>query len=440
MIFEFKFPDVGEGVHEGNLLQIKVPIGETVKAGDILAVVETDKVTAEIPSPKDGKIVRYGFEEGQVIEVGQVLAYIQLEGHEANEVAADVPAKKVVEENANVVGELDLGDGSVLPSSGEGLSDSSHENASLTDDSRARKVLATPLARKLCLDHQVDISKITGTGPAGRVTKADIEKYLNGKKEVVEQRADAREIAVEKVVSSSATVQVASDHVVPLSKLRQTIARNMTLSSQIPTATVHEEILMDEIVKFRQSLNAERSGDDRLSYLPFIVKAITIALKRYPAFNATFDQDKQEVTIHGSINLGVAMDNGQGLFVPVIRQAESKSILSLSNEVKNYMAKVKNNSITINEMRGGSFTISNYGSSGGLFANPLILPPQVAILGLGRIQQKPVVKNDSIVIGNVLPVSLVIDHRVLDGAPAGKFLTMIRQLLENPAQLLVEMV
>lgn len=438
MIYEFKFPDVGEGVHEGNILQIKVPVGEMVKAGDILAVVETDKVTAEIPSSKDGKIVRYGFEEGQVIEVGQTLAYIEVEGQGG--VDLPLPKKALVEENANVVGELDLGDGSVLPASGEGMSDDSHENASLTDASRSRKVLATPLARKLCLDKGIDIGKITGTGPAGRVTKNDIERFItsSGHSEKAEIHS-----AVEMTSAKNQSTHIApglGDQVVPLSKLRETIAKNMLASSQIPTATVHEEILMDEIVKLRQVINAGRSDADKISYLPIIAKALSIVLKQFPAFNASFDAAKSEVTVFGDINLGIAMDNGQGLFVPVIKQADKQTIAGLSSEIKKYITKVKGGSISIGEMRGGSFTISNYGSSGGLFANPLILPPQVAILGLGRIHQKPVVVNGEIKVGHVLPLSLVIDHRVLDGAPAGKFLTLLRTLLENPAHLLMEMV
>lgn len=440
MIYEFKFPDVGEGVHEGNILQIKVPVGEMVKAGDILAVVETDKVTAEIPSSKDGKVVRYGFEEGQVIEVGQTLAFIEIEG----DAAADIPAPKSapVEENANVVGELELGDGSVLPASGEGLTDASHENASLTDGSRSRKVLATPLARKLCMDLGIDISKIPGTGPAGRVTKGDIERFKNlvgssseKEVEVVSPKASSLSAAPAAPVRSSA-----GDTTVQLSKLRETIARNMLASSQIPTATVHEEILMDEIVRLRREINSHREESDRLSYLPIISKAVSIALKEFPSFNATFDAAKNEVTLHGAINLGIAMDNGQGLFVPVIKSCENLSMGEINREVKKYMDKVKKQTIAINEMRGGSFTISNYGSSGGLFANPLILPPQVAILGLGRIHQKPVVVNGEIKVGHVLPISLVIDHRVLDGAPAGRFLTRLRELLENPAHLMMAMV
>ncbi len=431
-MYEFKFPDVGEGVHEGTILQIKVPIGEKVEAGDILAVVETDKVTAEIPSSKDGIVKKYGFEEGQVIEVGQTLAYIEIEG-DGSDQPEPAKSEQVVEENANVVGELDLGDGSVLPASGEGMSDDSHENASLHSVTREKKVLATPLARKLAKSKGIDLSSVTGTGPAGRVTKTDIMNF-NGP--VSETTASASKVPSPQV--ETRPVSILEDKIVPLTKLRQTIAKNMTASSQIPTATIHEEINFDKVVEWRKLINA--SSTERISYLPIIVKALSLTLKKFPEFNSTFDSEKGEVRQHGNVNMGIAMDNGSGLYVPVIKSAEAMTIGEISSQVKHYMEKVTSGSIAINDMRGGSFTISNYGVEGGLFANPLILPPQVAILGLGRVHKKPIVVDDEIVPGYVLPISLVIDHRVLDGVPAGRFITYFKKLLENPHQLMMAMV
>ncbi|MCK5882683.1 MAG: 2-oxo acid dehydrogenase subunit E2 [Bacteriovoracaceae bacterium] len=425
MMYEFKFPDVGEGVHEGTILQIKVAVGEKVEAGDVLAVVETDKVTAEIPSSKDGVVTKFGFAEGQVIEVGQTLAYIEIEGEAGEE---KPKSEAVVEENANVVGELDLGDGSILPASGEGMNDDSHENASLHTATRGQKFLATPLARKLAKNKGIDLSTIKGTGPAGRITKKDLQNFTSSEIAPSSPSTSSTEQVIEKL----------EGQVIPMTKLRQTIAKNMIKSSEIPTATIHEEINFDKIVEWRKQINA--TGGERISFLPIIVKALTLTIKKFPEFNATFDTAKQEIHRHGNINMGIAMDNGSGLYVPVIKKAESLTVGEISSAVKGYMDKVNSGTISIGDMRGGSFTISNYGVEGGLFANPLILPPQVAILGLGRIHKKPVVVNDEIVVGQVLPISLVIDHRVLDGVPAGRFISYLRNLLENPHHLMMAMV
>lgn len=423
MMYEFKFPDVGEGVHEGTILEIKVSPGDKVEAGDVLAIVETDKVTAEIPSSKDGVIVKFGFEEGDSIEVGETLAYIDLGGSkELSEPpsGSDKNASSSVEENANVVGELDLGDGSIMASSQEGFDNKPKRELSSVN----KKVLATPLARKIARDNNVDITEIIGTGPAGRVTKKNLMEVINSS-------PSTQNVA-------KVNIPLASDTVIPLSKLRQTISKNMTESSQIPSAVVHEEIFFDKIVDLRKQVN--ETIDAKISYLPIIIKALSFALRKYPEFNATFNAEKQIVTQHIAINIGIAMDNGGGLFVPVINNTDTQRIEHISNNIKSYIDKVSNNKIEISEMRGGTFTVSNYGVEGGLFASPLILPPQVAILGIGRVNKRPVVINDEIKAGHVLPVSLVIDHRVIDGAAAGKFLTYLRMLLENPHILMMEMV
>jgi pyruvate dehydrogenase E2 component (dihydrolipoamide acetyltransferase) len=427
MNFEFKFPDVGEGIHEGKILQWKVEVGQIVKVGDIIAVVETDKVVAEIPSPKDGKIIKLNGAEGQIIHVDDVLAVIEIEGEEKE--------VEIVEEASTVIGQLETAKGVVLPSSGEGRIDNAQETISLKTE--REPVLATPVARKMAKDLGVDITKIKGTGPGGRIMKHDVQnaaEKLVAKKE--EPKAIPQQAPLASKILQPQTLDTADFKVSPLSTMRSTIAVNMEISHNIPVATVSDYIEIDELVELRKKLNTE---DYHLTFTPILIKILASALKKYPLLNSHFDTTKREVKTFNSINIGFATNTEAGLVVPTLRNVEKKSITELNDEIKLLSQKAQNRTIQLEELKGGTISITNYGSFGGVYGMPKINPPQVAILGIGRIHKAPYVKNDMVIPAYILPVTLVFDHRVIDGAYAGEFLSYFLKLANSPEKLFISL-
>ena len=427
MNFEFKFPDVGEGIHEGKILQWKVEVGQIVKVGDIIAVVETDKVVAEIPSPKDGKIIKLNGAEGQIIHVDDVLAVIEIEGEEKE--------VEIVEEASTAIGQLETAKGVVLPSSGEGRIDNAQETISLKTE--REPVLATPVARKMAKDLGVDITKIKGTGPGGRIMKHDVQnaaEKLVAKKE--EPKAIPQQAPLASKILQPQTLDTADFKVSPLSTMRSTIAVNMEISHNIPVATVSDYIEIDELVELRKKLNTE---EYHLTFTPILIKILASALKKYPLLNSHFDTTKREVKTFNSINIGFATNTEAGLVVPTLRNVEKKSITELNDEIKLLSQKAQNRTIQLEELKGGTISITNYGSFGGVYGMPKINPPQVAILGVGRIHKAPYVKNDMVIPAYILPVTLVFDHRVIDGAYAGEFLSYFLKLANSPEKLFISL-
>ena len=428
MFFEFKFPDVGEGIHEGKVLQLTKSPGDQVSEGDIIAVVETDKVVAEIPTSKSGKLIKYSLDEGQIIKVGTTLAFID-EGTSSTQMAhATVKEEPQVDQSTGVVGELENAGNFVLPASGEGIADKTSE--AITLSGIPSKVLATPLARKIASTNKIDISKIKGTGPAGRVTREDVLK------QVTLQTSPQEPTPLPSNLHQPVRQDI-QDITEQLPTIRKTIAANMQKSSEIPTACFHEQCILDETVKFRKIIN--QTSQEKISYLPIYLKALSVSLKAFNVFNATFDPQKMELRKYKDINIGIAVDTEKGLMVPVIKNIDTKNIKEIDQEMKQLIIKARNGSINVAEMRDGTFTVTNYGSFGGLYGNPLILPPQVGILGVGRIHEAPIVKNGQIIPATIQPISLVFDHRVVDGAPASNFITHFKSLLEDPYKLLIEL-
>jgi pyruvate dehydrogenase E2 component (dihydrolipoamide acetyltransferase) len=425
MNYEFKFPDIGEGIHEGKVLQWKAQIGDTLKVGDILVIVETDKVVAEIPSPRDGKLVKQMAMEGQIIHVGEILVVIETEGAEAT--------PEVIEEASTVIGQLETSKGMVLPSSGEGVYDKSPESISLLEPKEV--VLATPVARKMAKDMNVDISKIIGTGPAGRIMKQDILKTAQQPKKEIppEVKKETTAFPVRSIKTQIEGLEFKSSI---LSTVRNTIANNMEISHQIPVATFSDYIEIDGLVDLRKNLNKD---EDHFTFTPILIKILASALKKYPLLNSHYDPIKKEIKTFDSINIGLAVDTDSGLVVPTLRNVERKSINELNDEIKALTEKTLNRTISLEELRSGTISVTNYGSFGGVFGSPIINPPQVAIIGIGRIHKAPYVKNDTVVASYVLPVSVVFDHRVIDGAYAGKFLTYFLGLANSPEKLFVSL-
>jgi pyruvate dehydrogenase E2 component (dihydrolipoamide acetyltransferase) len=438
-MYDFKFSDIGEGLHEGQILKWFFKVGDKVKEGDVLCVVETDKVNAEIPAPVNGVITKLGAEVGQTIHVGETLVMIDDTGKAAAPVATapkaevkketpkpEVKKQAAEEKGAAVVGEVVVSN-DVIASSNEGF-----ENSSVTVVSSNVKVLATPVARKMAADLKVDLSKLKGTGESGRVMKADIQ-------------AAAKSQGSSSVATSSVSFAAPSMPSLPkdgvkrvkISKLRQAIVKAMnTANLVIPSTTLMDEIDVTKLVEFRKSQKAklEEKGI-KLTYLPFIVKAVTMAIKDYPIFNASFDHESEEIVYKDFVNIGVAVDTPDGLIVPNVKNADQKSIVTLAKEIEALGTATRARTVKLEELQHGTFSITNYGTTGIKLGTPVIKHPELAILGIGSIYRKPVVEGDQIVIRDVLPLSLTIDHRVIDGADGGRFLLKVKELLSDPMQI-----
>lgn len=422
-MYDFKFADIGEGIHEGNILKWEAQIGDIIEEGNVLVVIETDKVNAEIPSPVTGKIRKLGPAVGEVVHVGETLALID-DG--TSEPSLDTPKGEPIsegdEENAaGVVGEIEVSN-DVIASS---------EETQTTQQNQSKRVLATPVARKLAKDLGIDIKTVQGTGENGRVMKNDIYKAS-------EQAPSQTSTFVSQDVPAPIISKERTNRV-KISKLRKTIAENMSLSKTIiPHTTVMDEIIVSELVNLRNS-QKDRALEKgyKLTFMPFIIKALTQSLNEYPIFNSSFDHTTDEVIYKNYMNIGVAVDTPDGLIVPNIKNADQKSILTLSQELQTLKEKAMNKKITLEDLKDGSMSITNYGVFDSTFGAPVIKYPEVAIIGIGRIMKKPVVVNDEIVIREVLPLSLSIDHRVIDGGDAGRFLKTFKAYLQDPMLLLM---
>lgn len=417
----FKFPDIGEGLEEGKIIEWYVEKGQSVASGDPLVKMETDKVVTDIPSPKSGVIAQRFGAIGETVKVGNALVELDIEGTDgvkAQDIAKEEPAKPsetVVEEKGfGVVGTIEVaGDGSYLPAGTEGL-DTYH-----IDKPSPRKVLATPVARAMARELGLDINTIIGTGPAGRVTIKDVEK----------NKHTPHQAAVMQAVTPESKPET---EIVPLSHIRKTIARNMLRAKHNAAhMSVMDEVEVSRLVDFRSSINANLEGS-KLSYLPFIIKAVAIALKAHPVLNAELDLENERIIYKKTINIGLAMDTEDGLVVPVIRHADRKGLIQLATEINDLAVKARERKLSLNDLKDGTFSITSYGSIGGYFAVPVINYPQSAILGVGRIADKPVIKDNAVVPGKVMPISMSVDHRIVDGGEVARFLNEVLAMLKEP--------
>lgn len=431
MKYEFQFPDIGEGIHEGVIMKWLVNQGDTVNEGQSLAEVETDKVTTEIPSPRTGKVSELKANKGDKINVGQVFVVIDTSGDASSEtVIGESPVAKpevVEEETAGVVGEV-IASSELIPASTEFV-------AQKTTTERKEKVLATPVARKLAKDLGVDITSIIGSGPNGRVMKEDIYKYKQAPAvEKIAVSKPAPTVEKEPLIISDERVER-----IPLTRMRKTIADRMSQSKfTIPHTTAMDEIDVTKLDEFRNRYKDILKDEDvNLTYLPFIIKATILVLKEFPEFNSSLDEVNEEMVLKHFYHIGIATDTQRGLMVPVIRDVDRLSIIELAKAIWDITTRAKDNKVELHELKGSSFSITNYGSIGGYFGIPIINYPEAAILGLGRVTKKPIVIDDEIVIRKILPVSLSYDHRIIDGASGARFINRLRELLSDPDMLLL---
>ena len=470
MKFEFKFPDVGEGIHEGTIVKWLVEKGEEIKEGDSIIEVETDKVTTDIPSPRTGKVLELKGEEGEILHVGSVFAVLDIAGdgsepevaetqddeenlssagggtgdagdEEDKETELKEKQEEVEEETAGVVGEVEVSS-TEIPSSDEGRT-----SKKAPEEKTGKKVLATPVARAMAKDLGVDINSVKGSGPAGRVMKEDIQAAKDSSASKPEEKAeDPKSSAGTKREAKALKLDESSEddgryERVPLTRIRQVIAEKMTESRfTIPHTTVMDEIDVTELDKFRKKYKEKLKEEGvSLTYLPFIIKASLTAIKQLREFNASLDEVNNEIVYKNFYNIGMATDTDRGLMVPVIKDADKMSIVDIARAIEDLGSRAKENKVDLSELQGGTFTVTNYGSIGGHFGIPIINYPESAILGLGRIVKKPVVdQNDEIVVGKVLPISLSYDHRIIDGSSGSRFVNILKELLMDPDMLFLK--
>lgn len=432
-MLEFKFPDIGEGITEGKLLKWMVKAGDEVKEGDSLFLVETDKVNAEIPSPAAGVISETFGLEGEVIYVGNVIVKINTGGSE--ETKGGNASGVNDEEEAGVVGELEVSS-EVIGASQEGQASQAETG---------NKVLATPVARKLAKDLGIDIGAVKGSGPVGRVMKEDIyaaseKKEVAADDHVFEAKAKTESDTIRPAVKIPELKISGEVERVPLTTMRKTISKNMALSKAlVPHAAVIDEIDVTKLVQFRAENKTLAEGTGvHLTYMPFIVKALTSTLKEYPILNSSYDMEKEELVLKKYYNIGIAVDTPEGLMVPVIKDADKKGLFDMAKQVAELSTGARNRTIQLDKLQNGTFTITNYGAVGALSGIPVIRYPEVAILGVGGIRKKPVVdENDEIAVRSIMNLTLCFDHRIVDGGEAGRFLSRLKEYLENPMILLL---
>ncbi|HHT55952.1 MAG TPA: 2-oxo acid dehydrogenase subunit E2, partial [Acholeplasma sp.] len=392
---------------------------------DTLVVVETDKVNAELPSPVDGTIVKIGKQEGEMILVGETV--VLLDDGSGNYIggtsAAAAPAVEE-EKAASVIGELSVSS-DVIESSNEGVA----KPAAPT----RKKALATPVARNLAKQLNVNIHEVPGTGANGRVMKEDIRKFAEAK--TAPKAAETTQVSTPQAnVSRQGDIRVEK-----ISSTRKAISRAMSQAKTIiPETVLMDDVVIDSLVEMRARVKPLAAAKGiNITYMAFISRAVIIALKEFEIFNASFDHDNDELVYKNFINLGFAVDTPTGLMVPNIKDADTLSVFDLATQIRELADKAIDRKLQLPEMRDGTFTITNFGSAGISYGTPVINYPEVAILGVGKISKKPVVVNDEIKIGYVLPLSIAVDHRVIDGADAGRFLTRVKELLENPELMLL---
>ncbi|MFS0722308.1 dihydrolipoamide acetyltransferase family protein [Paenibacillus sp. 1P07SE] len=436
--FEYRFPELGEGLHEGEIVKIHIKPGDKVTDEDIIMDVQNDKAIVEVPCPVEGKVLEVLVKDGQVCHVGDVVAIIDAEGEVPDQTPASESESAPKEAKEPEPTELPEAEGSKTASADK--ADGSSDKSESDDADSKALVLATPSVRKYGREKGVELSKVKGTGKNGRITREDIDQFSAGG--AAEEKAP--EAAAEsKGASKPQAAAVQGDRPeerVPFKGIRKVIAGAMVKSVYTaPHVTHMDEVDVTALVELRTKGKplAEKKGV-KLTYLPFIVKALVAALREFPIMNSTLDEANQEIVYKKYYNIGIAADTDNGLVVPVVHDADRKSIWMIAADIMDLAGKARDGKLSPSEMKGGTMTISNIGSAGGMFFTPVINFPEVAILGTGRISEKPVVKNGEVVVAPVMALSLSYDHRLIDGATAQNCMNYIKQLLADPELLVME--
>lgn len=427
MAREFKLPDIGEGLTEAEIVRWLVAEGDHVDADQPIVEVETDKAVVEIPSPYAGVVLELGGAEGDVIEVGEIIVVIGETGEQLeSQPEPEEPAERVFAPSQERPAPS-----SGFPSPIVGTLSEEAETIEPPSTSPAAEpdqgIKALPIVRKLARDNDVDLSTVEGSGPHGRITREDVETVIAARVgEPAAPAAEQRPAGFPSDAKSERRVDQRST----MSRLRRTIAANMSKSwAEIPHVTTFDDIDATRLLEVREALG-ERHGE-KIPIEALVIRALVPALEAFPEFNATLEGD--DLVLHGSQDIGIAVDTPDGLLVAVIRDAGSKSVLELASEVRRLGDGGKERRLAPDELGGQSFTISNIGAVGGGHGTPIVPYGTVGILSVGRARDKAIVYDGDLVIASVMPLSLSYDHRVVDGAQGRRFMAMVMENLEEPA-------
>jgi len=405
MTYSFKLPDMGEGVSEGEILKWMANVGDQIKEDQPLVEIMTDKVNVQIPAPRTGKVLQILAKEGEVAKVGQTIMIID-DGSGGAQPSAEIATPKPVQAAAP-------------PQPQQGAP--------------SQSILATPATRRLARELGVDISLVKGSGAQGRITDDDVKHFASG------SPTGPPTVAVQ-APRPAAHGPGPREELVPLRGVRKTISERMLKSLQTTAQVTHvDEADMTELVLLREAFkgSAEKRGV-HLTFIPFIIKALVPALKEFPYVNSSLDEQSGNIVLKKYYNIGIATDTEQGLVVPVVRDVDRKDIFELAGEIETLADRARKAQLTLDEVRGGTFTITNVGAIGGLFATPIVNAPEVAILGLHKIAKRPVVRDGKVEIRDTTYFSLSFDHRVVDGAYAARFTSRVIETVQDTKKLLSE--
>ena len=414
---EFKLPDLGEGMHEAEIARWLVKPGDTIKLDQPMVEVETDKALVEIPSPVSGRISDIRVQVGQVAKVGEVLVVFETHGDRSS--TNDSGSSKSV---------------TISPVAQTASASSSFSTAEASPSPKKR-VLAAPAVRKLAFELGVDLEQVTPSNPNGRVSIEDVQAYAERSKAPASMAGASPRHEYDAQPAPLEERQ-------PLTGLRKRIAEHMEHAWRtIPHATAFDEVDGSSLIALRQALQsvAEQRGV-HLTYMPLLVKLLLPLLKEFPIFNASMDEERREIIYKRSYHIGLAIAAPEGLLVPVLRDADRLTLLSIAGELERLFEGARKRTLLPRELSGSTFTLNNVGSFGGGSGTPIINHPEVAILAVGRLQEKAVVHQGQIIARPMMPLALSFDHRLIDGAMASAFLARFKALVENPQQLMLDMV
>eukprot|EP01136_Pigoraptor_vietnamica_P017627 Opistho-1_new@63056 len=432
-VVQFKLADIGEGIAEAEVLQWFVKEGDKVTEFQKLCEVQSDKATVEITSRYNGTVQKLHHKRNDMAKVGAPLVDIELEGGDA---AAEAAPKQVQEQKA----------ASAAPTQ-QSPSHAGETSAAAAGD----KVLTTPAVRRIAKENAVDLARVRGTGRDGRILKEDIVAYVEGRATVPATPLRTQEPRAAPATASSEAPRAppapqpyvpGQSRTEPIRGFKRTMVKTMTAANQVPHFGYCDEIVMNALVDLRERLKpAAEARGARLSFMPFFIKAASLALRQFPVLNASVNADCSEITYHGDHNIGVAMDTPNGLVVPNIKRCQSLSIFEIASELNRLQAAGAKGQLGAADLTGGTFTLSNIGTVGGTYTKPVIVLPEVAIGALGRMQSLPRFKEDGATVyaAKVVCVSWSADHRVIDGVTMAKFSNAWIGYLENPTSMILDM-
>jgi pyruvate dehydrogenase E2 component (dihydrolipoamide acetyltransferase) len=460
-MYEFKLADLGEGMHEAEIAEWLINIGDTLKLDQPMVKVETDKALVEIPSPIAGTLSEIRVQSGQTAKVGDVLAI--LDAPDTSDTKAKNTAANAASNGASTSNTEAQFIATVPTSSSSAQSSAPTNAATATTTAPKSRVLAAPAVRKLAFELGVDLEQITPSGASGRVSLDDVRSYAEhtpasnvGTQFIAPVSSLSMPLTSSSSLSSLSSLSSSSepsttgiktpasqaDERQPLTGLRKRIAEHMERSWRIvPHATAFGEVDGGALIALRETLKpvAEQRGV-RLTYMPLLIKLLIPLLKEFSTFNASLDEEKREIVYKHSYHIGLATDSPEGLLVPVLRDADRLTLVEIADKLEKLIEGARKRTLTPSELSGSTFTLNNVGSFGGSSGTPIINYPEVAILAVGRMEEKAIVRHGSIIARPIMPLALSFDHRLIDGAMAGRFLNRFAQLVENPQQLMLDMV